>query len=75
MILSGGIKMNPKKIYEYTEKEKILIKDILDNGFCLSSDVFEEPIYVEIATYEYNNAIYYFRIVTGKVVLFKKLSR
>lgn len=67
--------MNPKKIYEYSEKEKILIKDILDNGFCLSSDVFEEPIYMQIATYEYNNAIYYFRIVTGKVVLFKKLSR
>ena len=47
----------------------------MDKGCCLSSDVFEEPIYIEIATYEYKNEIYYFRIVTGKVVSFKKLSR
>ena len=67
--------MNQRKIHEYTEEEKNLMKDILDNGFCLSSDVFEKPTYVEIATYEYNNKIYYFRIVTGKVVSFKKLSR
>lgn len=67
--------MNPKKMFEYTEEQKALIKDILDNGFCLSSDVFEEPAYIEIATYEHNNEIYYFRIVTGKVVSFKKLSR
>lgn len=51
------------------------MKDILDNGACLSSDVFEDPIYVEVATYEFNNEIYYFKIVTGKVVSFKKLSR
>ena len=67
--------MNPRKIYEYTEEQESLMKDILDNGFCLSSDVFEEPIYVEIATYEYNNEIYYFRIVTSKVVLFRKLRK
>jgi len=67
--------MNPKKLHEYTEEQKTFMKEILDNGFCLSSDVFEEPIYVEIATYKYNNEIYYFRIVTGKVVSFKKLSR
>lgn len=67
--------MNPKKIFEYTEEEKNLMKEILDNGACLSSDVFEEPTYVEIATYEYKNEIYYFRIVIGEVVLFKKLSR
>jgi len=66
--------MNPKKIFEYTEEQLTFMKEILDNGFCLSSDIFEEPIYVEIATYEYNNEIYYFRIVTGKIVLFKKLS-
>ena len=67
--------MNPKKLHEYTEEEKNFMKEILDNGFCLSSDVFEEPIYVEIATYEYNNKIYYFRIVTGKVVAFRNLSK
>lgn len=67
--------MNAKKSFEYTEEQKELMKEILDNGFCLSSDVFEEPTYVEIATYDYNNEIYYFRIVTGKVVVFKKLSR
>lgn len=67
--------MNPKKMHEYTEEQQALMKDILDDGLCLSSDVFEEPVYVEIATYEYNNEIYYFRIVTGKVVSFKKLSR
>lgn len=44
--------MNPKKIHEYTEEQKNLMKDILDNGFCLSSDVFEEPTYVEIATFK-----------------------
>lgn len=67
--------MNPKKVHEYTEGQKNFMKEILDNGFCLSSDVFEEPIYVEIATYEYNDEIYYFRMVIGKVVAFKKLSR
>lgn len=67
--------MNPRELHEYTEEQKAFHKEILDNGFCLSSDVFEEPIYVEIATYEYNNEIYYFRIVTGKVVKFEKLSK
>lgn len=67
--------MNPRKLFEYTEEQKELMKEILDNGFCLSSDVFEEPTYIEIATYDYNSEIYYFRIVTGKVVTFKKLSR
>jgi len=73
--LKGENKVTPKKILEYTEEQTALMKDILDNGFCLSSDVIEEPTYIEIATYEYNNEIYYFRIVTGKVVVFKKLSR
>lgn len=67
--------MNPKKIFEYSEEQKEFMKEILDNGFCLSSDVFEESTYIEIATYEYKNEIYYFRIVTGKVVSFKKLSQ
>ena len=67
--------MNPKELFEYTEEQKAFMKEILDNGFCLSCDVFEEPIYVEISTYEYNSEIYYFRIVTGKVVSFKKLNR
>lgn len=67
--------MNPKKVFEYTEEQKEFHREIMDNGFCLSSDVFEEPTYIEIATYEYKNEIYYFRIVTGKVVSFKKLSR
>lgn len=66
--------MNSKKLHEYTEEEENFMREILDNGFCLSSDVFEEPTDVEIATYEYNNEIYYFRIVTRKVVSFKKLS-
>lgn len=67
--------MNPRKLFEYTEEEKTFMKEILDNGFCLSSDVFEEPIYIEIATYEYKNEIYYFRIVTGKIVAFRKLTK
>ena len=67
--------MNPKKIFEYTEEQKEFHREIMDNGFCLSSDVFEEPTYIEIATYEYKNEIYYFRIISGKVVYFKKLSR
>lgn len=67
--------MNPRKVHEYTEEQKALMNEILDNGFRLSSDVFEEPVYVEIVTCEYNNEIYYFRIVTGKIVSFKKLSR
>lgn len=67
--------MNPKKIFEYSEEQKEFMKEILDNGFCLSSDVLEEPTYIEIATYEYKNEIYYFRIVNGKVVSFKKLSQ
>ena len=67
--------MNPRKSHEYTEEEKEFMKEILDNGFCLSSDVFEEQTYIEIATYDYNSEIYYFRIVTGKVVSFRKLSR
>ena len=66
--------MNPRKLFEYTDKQKEFMKEILDNGFCLSSDVFEEPVYVEIAIYKYNNEIYYFRIVTGLVVKFEKLS-
>lgn len=66
--------MNPKNLHEYSENEKNFMREILDNGFRLSSDVFEEPVYVEIATYEYNNEIYYFRIVTGKITTFKKLS-
>ena len=65
--------MNPRKLHEYTEEEKALHREIMDNGFCLSSDVFEEPTYVEIATYKYKNKIYYFRIVIGKIVAFKKL--
>lgn len=65
--------MNPRKIFHYTEEQENLIKDILDNGFCLTSDVFEEPVYVEVATYKYNNEIYYFKIVVGKVVKFEKL--
>jgi len=67
--------MNPRKLHEYTEEEKKLMNDIMENGYKLSSDVFEEPVYVEIATYEYNNEIYYFRIVIGKIVKFEKLSR
>lgn len=67
--------MNPEKIHTYTEDEKTFMKEIMNNGVCLSSDVFEEPVYVEIATYEYNDAIYYFRIVTGLIVSFKKLSK
>lgn len=67
--------MNPRKMFEFSEEEKNLINDVLENGYRLSSDVFEEPIYVEIATYDYNGVIYYFRIVIGKVVEFKKLSR
>ena len=68
--------MYPKETIGYTEKQTEFIKDILDNGFCLTSDVFEEPLtYIEITTYEYNNEIYYFRIANGKVVLFTKLSR
>lgn len=67
--------MNPRKIFEFSEEEKNLINDVLENGYRLSSDVFEEPTYIEIATYEYKNEIYYFRIVIGKVVEFKKLSR
>ena len=67
--------MNPKKIFEFTEEQKEFHKEIMENGFCLSSDVFEEPVYVEISTYEYNNQIYYFRIANGKVAVFKKLSR
>ena len=65
--------MNPRKIFDYPEKYKNLMKDILDNGFCLTSDVFEEPVYVEVSTYKYNNEIYYFKIVAGKVVKFEKL--
>lgn len=68
--------MYPKEISDYTDEQKDLIKNILDNGFCLTSDVFKEPLtYIEITTYEYNNEIYYFRIVNGKVVSFIKLSR
>lgn len=67
--------MNPKMLHEYTEEKRILMHEILENGYRLSSDVFEEPIYVEIATYEYDDEIYYFRIVTGNVVRFEKLSR
>lgn len=67
--------MNPRKMFEFSEEEKNLINDVLENGYRLSQDVFEEPIYVEIATYDYNSEIYYFRIVNGKVVEFKKLSR
>ena len=67
--------MNTKKVFEYSEEQKEFMKEILDNGFCLSSDIFEEPIYIEIATYDYNKEIYYFRIVNGKVVSFRKLSR
>ena len=77
--------MNPRKMFEFTEEENNLMNNIMENGYRLSSDVFEkliyvdeEPIYVEIAkivTYDYNSDIYYFRIVTGKVVEFKKLSR
>lgn len=66
--------MNPKEIFKYSEEEKKLIKNILDNGYCLSSDVFEELSHIEIATYDYNNDIYYFRIVDGEVVSFKKLN-
>jgi hypothetical protein len=68
--------MYPKETFEYTEEQIKFINDILDNGFCLTSDVFKEPLnYIEITTYEYNNEIYYFRIVNGKVVYFTKLSR
>lgn len=67
--------MNEKEMFEFTEDQKILMNNIMENGYRLSSDVFEEPIYVEIATYDYNGVIYYFRIVNGKVVEFKKLSR
>lgn len=67
--------MNPKKVFEYSEEQKEFMKEILDNGFCLSSDIFEEPIYIEITTYDYNKEIYYFRIVNGRVVSFRKLSR
>lgn len=67
--------MNPRNRIHRTEYTEKLIREILDNGFCLTSDVFEEPVYVEIATYEYNNEIYYFRIVTGKVVSYQKLSK
>lgn len=67
--------MYPKEITNYTEEEKAFHREIMDNGFCLSSDVFEsETTYIEITTYHYNNEIYYFRIATGKVVSFKKLS-
>lgn len=67
--------MNPKKIFEYTEEQKEFHREIMDNGFCLSSDVFEDPIHIEIATYDYKQEIYYFRIVNGAVVSFEKLSR
>ena len=67
--------MNPRKIFEHSEEQKEFMKEILDNGFCLSSDVFEYNSYIEIATYDYNNEIYYFRIVNGKVVSFRKLSK
>ena len=67
--------MNERKLYEYTNEERELMSEILDNGFRLSSDVFEEPKFVEIATYEYNNEIYYFRIVIGIIETFKKLSK
>lgn len=66
--------MNPRDIFEYTEEQKSFMNEILDDGFCLTSDVFEEPVYVEIATYYYNDEIYYFRIANGKVVSFTKLS-
>ena len=67
--------MNPREVFEFTEEQKNLMNDIMENGYRLSCDVFEEPIYVEIVTYDYNGEIYYFRIVTGKVVTFEKLSR
>jgi len=67
--------MNPRRMFEYTEEQKNLMKEVLDNGFCLTSDVFEKPVYVELATYKYNNEIYYFRIVNGEVMKFEKLSR
>lgn len=67
--------MNPRKVFEYTDEEKVFMNEVLENGFRLSSDVFEEPVYVEIVTCEYNNEIYYFRIVTGKIVSFRKLSK
>ena len=67
--------MSSKEMFEFTEEQKTLMNDVMENGYRLSSDVFEEPIYVEIATYDYNSDIYYFRIVSGKVVEFKKLSR
>ena len=66
--------MNLKKTSGYTKEQKEFHREIIDNGFCLTSDVFEEPAHIEIATYEYKNEIYYFRIADGKVVSFKELS-
>lgn len=66
--------MKYRKLHEYSETEKALMENIFEYGAKLSGDVFEDPMHVEIATYEYEKNIYYFRIVNGKVVSFRKLN-